>query len=245
MRFYYYPFIISFLAGLSTLFGYFLIYLPKRYQNKIISYSLAFSSGVLFTISFCSLILEAFQFLIQYHFFYAILIFSLFFTIGIMIPIMINSFITYDSSLYRIGILSVISLMIHNIPEGILSFLTTTSNLQLGLSLSLAIAIHNIPEGISIAVPIYYSTYSKKRAFFFTFISGFSEFFGSIMAYFFFRSLLSPMLFGCILSITAGIMIYLTFFELIPKALEVSSFSSFVLSFMIGFLIMISCIIFI
>ena len=60
--------------------------------------------------------------------------------------------------LYKIGIISMIIIILHNIPEGIITFITSSSNINLGLKLSIAIALHNIPEGISISIPIYYST---------------------------------------------------------------------------------------
>ena len=99
--------------------------------------------------------------------------------IGYIINILINKKITKnkhnESNLYRIGILSMIALMIHNIPEGILTFLTSTINIKLGIKLSIAIMMHNIPEGITIAIPLYYSTKSKFKAIKNTLISGLSE----------------------------------------------------------------------
>lgn len=64
-----------------------------------------------------------------------------------------------------------LAIILHNIPEGIATFMATTSNIKLGIALTLAIAFHNIPEGISISVPIYYSSNSKKKAFNYTLIS--------------------------------------------------------------------------
>lgn len=69
-----------------------------------------------------------------------------------------------------------IAIILHNIPEGIATFLTTSENVELGISLAIAIALHNIPEGISISVPIYFSTNNMKKAIWYTFISGMSEF---------------------------------------------------------------------
>ena len=54
-----------------------------------------------------------------------------------------------------VGIFSMIAIIIHNIPEGIATFLTTTSNLNLGLKLTIAIALHNIPEGLFVLIVAY------------------------------------------------------------------------------------------
>ena len=67
-----------------------------------------------------------------------------------------------ENSLYKVGLLSMIAIILHNIPEGIVTFIVSNSNIILGLSICIAIALHNIPEGISIAIPLYYSTKSKK-----------------------------------------------------------------------------------
>ena len=48
----------------------------------------------------------------------------------------------------------------------------------IGGALALAIALHNIPEGICVAMPVYYATGSRLKAFFWAFLSGISEPFG-------------------------------------------------------------------
>ncbi len=63
-----------------------------------------------------------------------------------------------------------LAIIIHNIPEGIATFMAGCSDSKLGITLTLAIALHNIPEGISISVPIYYATKSKKKGSFVYFL---------------------------------------------------------------------------
>ena len=146
------------------------------------------------------------------------------------------------SKLYQLGIFSVITLILHNIPEGITTFLTTTSNLKLGISLSLAIALHNIPEGIAIAVPIFYSTGNRRKAFFYTTISGFSEFLGALFALFFLKNVLNAFLLAAILAATAGVMIHLSITELIPNAFDYINLKKMLWAFLWGFAVMIICI---
>src|SRR5699024_4729038 len=89
------------------------------------------------------------------------------------------------NDLYKLGILNMLALILHNFPEGIATFMSSYKDIELGLKLGLAIAFHNIPEGISIAVPIYYATKSKKNALFKTFLSGIAEPIGAILAFIF------------------------------------------------------------
>lgn len=111
-----------------------------------------------------------------------------------------------------------LAIILHNIPEGIATFLTTNSNAKLGITLAIAIALHNIPEGISISVPLYFGTGSKRKAILYTFISGISEFFGSIIAYLFLKNIASDMFINLLYALIAGIMISLSIEELIPNA---------------------------
>ena len=64
-------FILTSLAGLSTLIGYFVIFI-KRDKNKIITFSLAFASAVMFTISLIDLLPSAFSYLDNFNFLFAI-----------------------------------------------------------------------------------------------------------------------------------------------------------------------------
>ena len=59
-----------------------------------------------------------------------------------------------DNQLYKLGLISVVALMLHNIPEGITTFISSSLDSKLGIVLAASIALHNIPEGISLAVPI-------------------------------------------------------------------------------------------
>ena len=81
-------------------------------------------------------------------------------------------------------------------------------------------AIHNIPEGIAVSIPIYQATGSKKKAFWFSFLSGLAEPLGAIIAYLILMPFLSPTLLACIFALVAGIMVFISLDELLPAARE-------------------------
>ena len=97
---------------------------------------------------------------------------------------------------------------------------------------------HNIPEGISISVPIYYSTGCKKKAFLYTFISGFSEILGAVITYLFLYKYISNSFIGIILSLTVGIMSYISLNELLPGAIKYNNKKLTGIAFVIGFIFM-------
>lgn len=240
-----FSFLITFIAGISTIIGIIPCYMKESKKDKIIAYSLAFSAGVMITISLASLIPESFTLFNNiFRLFPLIIICAIFIVVGILFSAIIDDKIEKkftSNKLYKLGIISVIVLILHNIPEGITTFISTSTNLKLGISLSLAIALHNIPEGISIAVPIYYATGSRKKAFIYTLISGFSELFGAVLAYLFIARFVNDFILGVILAITAGIMIHISIYELIPNSFEYKGKKGTILAFIVGIIVMLLC----
>ena len=146
-------FIISLIAGLSTILGALFIYLKPKNINNFIGMCLSFSATIMLLISIFELIPDGFFYLNnKYNLIYAFLILFLMIFVGLFINKLINKKIAQksqnSSNLYRVGVLSMIALMIHNLPEGILTFISSTINIKLGLKLALAIMLHNIPDGL-------------------------------------------------------------------------------------------------
>ena len=54
------PFLLTTIAGLSTMIGTFLIFLSKKKSNFIILSSLSFAAAVMMTVSFTDLIPESY-----------------------------------------------------------------------------------------------------------------------------------------------------------------------------------------
>jgi len=55
--------------------------------------------------------------------------------------------------------------------------------MRMALFSTLAIEMHNIPEGIAVLVPIYFATGNKKKAFFYSSLSGLAEPVGALVGY--------------------------------------------------------------
>lgn len=234
-------FLTTAIAGFSTIIGIIPCFFNENRKDKIIASSLAFSSGIMLTISIISLIPEATNTISKiYKPLPAFLISAIFIIIGVIISDTLDNAVEKkeNNNLYKIGLISTLVLMLHNIPEGITTYLSTTINYSLGYKLAFAIALHNIPEGISIAVPIYYSTKSKKKALFYTIIAGFSELLGALIAFIFFKNQITPFLLSTILAITAGIMIHISIYEFLPNSFSYKKNKVTIYYFVLGILIM-------
>ncbi len=123
-----------------------------------------------------------------------------------------------SSSLYRMGIFSALAIGIHNFPEGLATFTSALKDPALGISIAVAIAIHNIPEGIAVSVPIYYATGDKRKAFYYSFLSGLSEPVGALVGYVLLYRYFNDLVFGILFAGVAGIMVFISLDELLPAA---------------------------
>lgn len=216
--------LVSTIAGLSTILGSFVIFFKFKEKNinKFITTSLAFSLAIMIGISITDLIPESTYILLKNYGIGKGIIFSLIaFVLGIILIKYLNKLINntkQSNDLYKLGILNMLTLVLHNFPEGIATFMTSYKDIGIGFKLAIAIAFHNIPEGISIAVPIYYATKSKKNAIFKTFLSGIAEPIGALIAYIFLCKYITDSLISIILLLVGGIMITLAIEVILPKA---------------------------
>ncbi len=125
----------------------------------------------------------------------------------------------------RMGLFTALAIGIHNFPEGLATFLAALQDPGLGTAIAIAIALHNIPEGVSVSVPIFYATGNRRKAFFYSVLSGMSEPVGAVIAYLAIRFFLGgdagvipPAVMGVLFGGVAGIMVYISLDELLPTS---------------------------
>lgn len=151
----------------------------------------------------------------------------------------------HNIALMRMGLFTALAIGIHNFPEGLVTFLAALKDPSLGVAIAIAIALHNIPEGISVSVPIFYATGNRKKAFFYSTLSGLSEPVGAIIAYFILRLCLNsdsmvipPQIMGIIFGGIAGIMVYISLDELLPTSRAYGKGHDSILGLIAGMLVM-------
>ena len=232
-------FALTMLAGLTTAVGGAIAFITRKDNLKTLSVGLGFSAGVMIFISLVDIIPSS-ESLLKANFpnMYQWMVFGGF-VVGLLVSILIDYFLpdhvdteellhtddpnsyTHDHyKLKRAGFLTAIAICIHNFPEGMATFLTTTQNVTLGLSVAFAIAIHNIPEGIAVALPIYHVTGKKRYAMLYAALSGITEPIGALVGMFIFGLFIPQILVGILMAAVAGIMTYISFDTLLPLAKE-------------------------
>jgi ZIP family zinc transporter len=120
--------------------------------------------------------------------------------------------------LSRMGIMTALAIGVHNFPEGLATFLATVDDISSGASLGVAIAIHNIPEGLCVAMPIYYATGDKWKAFAWSLLSGITEPIGGIAGFAALQPVFTPLVYGIVFSMVGGMMVFIVCHELLPAA---------------------------
>lgn len=227
---------LTLIAGLSTGIGALLSLMTKRTDTRVLSGALGLSAGVMVYISFMELLPEAIASLACAHGeTTATLWVTVSFFAGIAIIALIDRLVPEDENphemhelaelgqpgnhhLKRTGMMLALAIGIHNFPEGMATFISALDNLDVALPIVVAIAIHNIPEGIAVSVPIYQSTGNRRRALVYTLISGLAEPVGALLGMLFLLPFWSAGLNAVCLSVVAGIMIYISFDELLPSS---------------------------
>lgn len=235
----FWAFVLSSLAGLSTMLGCLGILIPVKKKDEFITFSLSLSLSVMLMISIFDLIPSSLPNLGN-SIISSLTYFIIFFLIGVILTNTLNKLVEKQkksSNLYKLGILSFIVLVMHNLPEGILTFMSTYQDFKLGLSLCLAITLHNIPEGISIAVPIYYATGNIKEAIKCTFLSALAEPLGALLAFILFKNIITEGMISMFLILVAGIMITLSINKMLPEALEYNKKKPLYIGFLLGIII--------
>jgi len=214
-------FMLTSIAGISTCLGYLFTYIRSKNIDKYICILLSFAMGVMILISIKELIPIPLKYIFLKH------NLSTFLTILIAIPVIIliiinrlNNKLKISNSLYRVGVLNTISMIFHNVLEGIITFFTTLSNFNLGFKLSLAIMAHNIPEGISIAIPIYFGSNNRVKSLIYTLIAGLSEVFGALLFYLIFKEKINIDILNIIFYAIGCLMITISIKEILPEVLK-------------------------
>jgi zinc transporter, ZIP family len=217
------PLLLALLAGLSTAVGSLISFAIKDFKKCYLCISLGLSAGVMIYVSFAELMPTAFTNIGFVHSniaFFAGVVFIM--AIDFLIPHDYIAEHTHrdckDKKLAKAGTFTAIGIAIHNFPEGLAVLMAGLSDINLGIALAIAIAIHNIPEGISISMPIYYATKSKKKAFGYSLIAGLAEPVGALLGALILLPFLTPEILNFSLAFVAGIMVFISFDELLPIA---------------------------
>lgn len=254
---------LTLFAGLATGIGSLIAFFTHRTNKKFLSIALGFSAGVMIYVSLVEIFVKAKDVLVGEHgektgywltlvgFFGGMLLIALidrFIPKGnnphevksvedVQVAQMQQSDVEADR-LMKMGLFTALAIAIHNFPEGIATFMSVIQDPSVGVAVAIAVAIHNIPEGIAVAIPIFYATGKRMKAFKWSFASGLSEPLGALIAFLVLMPFLTDTMFGIVFAGVAGIMIFISIDELLPAAKKYDEAHSSIYGLVAGMAVM-------
>ncbi|MDE6605093.1 MAG: ZIP family metal transporter [Clostridia bacterium] len=254
--------LVTFISGvLGTGLGGFIGAVLRRNSNKIISVLLSFAGGVMLAVVCFDLMEQPLEMMKAGLLpSYTPIVVVLAVVVGYCAVYFLNKVIDsradrlrlrsdklISSNLYTAGLVMMIAITLHNLPEGVVIGASyameddLTANLFSGAGFIMAIVIglHNIPEGMAVSVPLISGGMGKVKAVLLTALSGLPTVLGALLGYA--LGNINAITLTVSLGFASGAMLYVIFGELLPDAVimwrnKLSAFSIFV-GLLIGFLL--------
>ena len=214
--------VLSLMAGVSTGLGGLVAVMIPSIRPGFLSFAMGFASGVMDTVSLGDLLPEAYASCgIGSEWIVAGMM-----AIGMVFAAIIERMLPDPKPdgdagrgrAMRVGVFSMAALMLHNLPEGMATFMAAYQDTGLGMTVASAIALHNIPEGICVAVPVWYGTGSRTKAVGYALLSGLTEPLGALLTFLLLSPFITAFLLGEVFAFAAGIMLYISLASLLPAA---------------------------
>ncbi len=226
-----FAFFLTLLTGLATGIGGLFSFFVKKNDFRLLSFIMGFSGGVMIYVSLTALIPEGFELLTKgMNPLNALWITLLSFGLGAFTMVLVDSFFpeqvldnevknTFQPNqkvLLKSGVTVAFLLALHNLPEGLSTFMALLSGLDISYPVALSMALHNIPEGIAVCLPVYFLTKSPFKSFLIALLSGFIEPLGALLGYFLFLPFIKSGLIGLVFTFAGGMMVFVSFKALYP-----------------------------
>lgn len=238
-----------------TIFGAAFVFFFKKVKKSIMDAMLGFAGGVMIAASFWSLLSPAIEMANNLKMNTWLVAFTGFFSGGLLLfladkmfeKIVLknkNAILSSHDSAFKRCIMLVLSITLHNIPEG-LAVGVAFGSIKYGLEgatlasaclLALGIGIQNFPEGTAVSVPLRREGFSMKKSFFYGQLSGIVEPISGVIGALLVLKI--RLLLPFLLAFAAGAMIYVVVQEIIPESQTNKKKDLMALFTLIGFSIM-------
>jgi len=234
--------LITLILGLFIIIGAVITFVSKN-NNKFVNFSISLAFSVMIMLMVVDLIPEVKEiFLEKFGFSKGILFALIGIVLGIVLLKILDRFIPEHDGhekeeLNHIGLISSIALVLHNIIEGMAVYATVNNSLQSGLLMCLGIGLHNIPLGMVITSTFYKANNNKLKTWLIISLVSLSTFMGGLGMFLLNGILGNELILGILLSITLGMIIYISVFELLPKIKEMKDKKIAFLGMLLGMLL--------
>ena len=231
--------------GIFIIIGALIAFLIKK-KERVVDFSIGLAFGVIVMLILRELIPELIEHLGLKH----IYIFIIFTTLGFFILKWLDNFIPdHDDehmnhherkeNLIHIGVMTSVALVLHNIIEGMAVYSTIITDSHLGFAMMLGIGFHNIPLGMVIASAFHQSSENMSKTILGLLAISLSTFVGGLIMFFLSITTINPIVLGILLSITLGMLLFITINELIPRIKATKNKKTSIIGIAIGLILVI------
>lgn len=205
----------SFLAGLATLIGVYLMAKKAAWAQKNLIYLISFSAGVLLSFSFTHLLPESLELYPG-----ALLVVLLSFLVFYILEHLLTLHVCKDKGECEahetFTLVSWTGLLIHSLIDGVVIGAGFEASFALGILSTLAVLLHELPEGISSMAIMLYGKYSVSKAIIYSSMVALATPFGAVLSFFALRQVNEGFV-GLLLAVAAGSFLYVAASDLIPE----------------------------
>jgi len=143
----------------------------------------------------------------------------------------------HERHLKHIGLISSLALITHNVIEGIAIYNITLIDFKAGLLMAIGVGLHNIPFGIEITATLNETKKNAKEIWINVILLALSTSIGAIIMLLVGK--INDFILGCLMSLTAGMIIYLILFELLIELISTKNRKYSTLGIIIGIIFVI------
>ena len=137
-------------------------------------------------------------------------------------------------ALIKAGLIMLLAIMFHNIPEGMAIGATGTAEVKMGVLVAILIAVHNVPEGMAISAPLASGGMKAWKTILLTSLAGAATVVGAVLG----MAIggIGELAIGICMGLAGGAMLYVTFCEIIPQSILMDEGRIPAVSMLIGIL---------
>lgn len=230
-----YLFLISLLASVMGLVGGLVFLYQKTWGDFLSKFATSLAAGILIFVALQNLIPESIHYIGDFAYFAVLLFLFLAFLLKVLLNKLHKQ--SHSENIKKTIPFLVVGDSIHNFIDGVAIGTSFVISPILGLFTALSAFAHEVPHEIADFGVMLKAGASKKNIIFINLLSSTTTIIGAFFAYYF--STLNHFVIGILMSISAGVFLYLAIFEFLPSLSDLKrhGFRIFI-PFLIGFFLM-------
>jgi len=205
--------LVSSLACLVTSIGIYVISKYEQWGREHSTYFMSFAAGVLIAVSFMHIIPKSFQMNDEAPMFLLVGFLGIYLSNRLVRLYVCHE---YESADYAIGIIPMLGIGFHSFVDGVIYSVTFNVSALTGVLAAIGMVLHEFPEGIVTFVLLERGGFSRKKSALYAFIAAaVSTPLGTLVSYPFINRI-KPATLGIWLAVSAGALVYVGASHLLP-----------------------------